>query len=150
MDNEIFKNWWRESNEKFQNFDRSKTMITDQNFEVIDRRVEAIADLYKNMQEIYKALANHEERITNLEHNKEITEEEAIYFLQNSGWMKNHDKELTLHNQRTVKVIEPDCIQNYWSASGKCGACGLYLDKKHSYCPGCGSKLIWESKNEKS
>ena len=70
MDNEIFKNWWRESNEKFQNFDRSKTMITDQNFEVIDRRIEAIANLYEHIQHIYESIEEHENRIKKLEYEK--------------------------------------------------------------------------------
>lgn len=70
MDNEIFKNWWRESNEKFQDFDRNKVMKTDQNFEIIDRRIEAIINLYEHIQHIYESIEEHENRIKKLEHEK--------------------------------------------------------------------------------
>jgi len=70
MDNEIFKNWWRDSNQKFQEFDKSKVIRTEQDFEIIDRRVEAIADLYEHLQHIYKSIEEHENRIKKLEDEK--------------------------------------------------------------------------------
>ena len=169
MDNEIFKNWWRNNNMKTidplenafvvnypsttipthdgYNTNHTGTARTDSTiYQLTDKRWDAVSELSKNVTKIAEILATLERRIEN---NEEITLEKAINFLTNIGWLQNHDKILTANNQCTTKVKNIECINSFWEASGRCGVCNSYIDRKYPYCPYCGSKLIWEQNDRK-
>ena len=92
LDNEIFKNWWKDSMKTIDplenafvvnpsttvpTYDGYNTNHTESKREciinsineskIVDIRMEMIDDLHKQIIEIYKALADHEKRISNLE-----------------------------------------------------------------------------------
>ena len=53
-----------------------------------------------------------------------------------------------MKEERTAKVTEQEPSglpsQNYYMTKGFCEKCGMYLEHRWSYCPGCGARLEWE------
>ena len=50
--------------------------------------------------------------------------------------------------EQTAKVIEqkPSGLpsQNYYTTTGFCEECGMFLEHRWSHCPGCGARLEWK------
>lgn len=63
-----------------------------------------------------------------------LTEEIAIEFLQDSGWLAAHDKEIGNSSMKTGTWIEKKYIPY-------CSVCGKSAITLSNYCPNCGTKM---------
>ena len=71
----------------------------------------------------------------------EMSNERAIDYLRASGWIQEHDRELTEHTARAMSfVLTSYPPQTVW----KCEECGMTLVSRVNYCPSCGARLEWE------
>ena len=79
-----------------------------------------------------------------------ITEEQAILYLQSTGWMQNHDREMYesgLRERKTGRWIRgsyTDDDKRYNDYSYKCSECGNVVDYKKNFCPNCGADMRGE------
>lgn len=71
----------------------------------------------------------------------ELTEEEAIDKLHETGWMQKHDKELT--EQPTGEWINREAVSNtifpFWERY-ECNQCHKF-NGYSDFCPNCGAKM---------
>lgn len=90
--------------------------------------------------------------------NNEITHEQAIDFLTESGWLKEHDRQMMLDGVRKLKVdgfpkgkwmvkTMPKGTMNYCS---ECGFGQFRTDyRTYNYCPNCGACMITKTPIDK-
>ena len=86
-----------------------------------------------------------------------ITHERAVEYLQITGWMQDHDRQMMAMGsieksstvERTAKVIEHDASvtdtdgYKYHRTEYLCGDCKKRVLGGDEYCSHCGAKLIW-------
>lgn len=81
-----------------------------------------------------------------------MTHEEAIGFLQESGWLQDHDRQIYeqgkrdgIEERKTGRWVEHDDFDNSW----ECSSCnevidiieGTPMDNEYRFCPWCGAKM---------
>ena len=73
----------------------------------------------------------------------EITEEMAIDRLIETGWLYEHDKEMTERPHGEWIDVDEDWFDY------KCSICGLHSRRYWDYCPNCGAKMTGVKKNDR-
>jgi hypothetical protein len=78
-------------------------------------------------------------RIIEIIDNAQITEQQAIDKLHETGWLIKHDKEMTERpHGKWIKHDFPDC-DGFWDY--KCSECEKVYGGEYNYCPNCGAKM---------
>ena len=70
----------------------------------------------------------------------EITEEQAIDKLHETGWLPLHDKEMTERPQGKWKII----ANAFHQTKCKCSLCKHYIwiGEDKNFCPNCGAQMV--------
>lgn len=77
----------------------------------------------------------------------EITEEQAIDKLHETGWMQRHDKEMNERPKGKWIKVNPE-TRVYMGLLFRCSFCMSNVkDFEYAYCPNCGAEM--EADNEK-
>lgn len=86
--------------------------------------------------------------IKSLGERKTMTHEEAVGFLQESGWLQDHDKQIyeqgkrdSIEERKKGKWIFGETMGHSWM---KCSECCKSQDGQtlcFTYCPNCGAKM---------
>ena len=73
---------------------------------------------------------------------EELTLEKAIDFLTETGWLPNHDRELTEPKQGEWIFDKDYPMLGSPYGSYKCSNCGRHTDNEaDNFCPNCGAKM---------
>lgn len=82
--------------------------------------------------------------IKSLGESKTMTHEEAVGFLQESGWLQDHDRQIYEQGKR-VGIEERKTGRWEWYKESptymRCSDCGTAEFRKTKYCPHCGAKM---------
>lgn len=69
----------------------------------------------------------------------ELTEEQAIDKLHETGWIIRHDKEMTERPQG--KWISNNKTQPFCNPGRSCSLCGKIVEFSENFCPKCGADM---------
>lgn len=82
----------------------------------------------------------------------EITHEQAVAYLQSTGWMQEHDRQMMIdgaHRLTAQPTIQPkkgtwiDIRENteWYAREYECSECGGTMLGESNFCPNCGAKM---------
>lgn len=77
----------------------------------------------------------------------EITHEQAVAYLQSTGWMQEHDRQMMLDGVHRL-TAQPETTRRIVGKSKggmtlwyECERCGEPVDEGDKFCRGCGAKI---------
>jgi hypothetical protein len=77
----------------------------------------------------------------------EITHEQAVEYLQSTGWMQEHDRQMMLDGAHRL-TAQPETTRRIVGKSKggmtlwyECERCGEPVDEGDKFCRGCGAKM---------